>query len=82
MRPCVQSGTTCLILACQENQLEITKILLKHGARVNIGNRFSKFTPLMAAARNSNFEAIKLLLKAGADPLAKELVGCAAARPL
>ena len=69
-----QSGTTVLIAACQADSVDIVKVLLKYGARVNIGNKFSKFTPLMAAARNANFEIIKLLLKAGADPLAKELV--------
>ncbi len=41
---------------------------------MNIGNKYSKYTPLMAAARNANFDLVKLLLKAGADPLAKELV--------
>ena len=69
-----QSGTTVLIAACQENHTDVVRVLLRHGARVNIANKFSRYTPLMAAARHANFEVVKMLLKAGANPLAVELV--------
>lgn len=36
--------------------------------------QFTRFSPLMAAAKNNNIDTLKLLLKAGADPFITELV--------
>jgi hypothetical protein len=51
--------------------------VLKCRARARVCIRdvqFTHYTALMAAAKSSNVELVKLLLKSGADPLMVELV--------
>lgn len=55
---------TPLCLAIEQNQTEITRLLLNAGADPN---NYLDLTPLCLAARNGNIEIIRMLLSAGAD---------------
>lgn len=48
--------------------MEIVQLLIQHGADVNAWDKEHTLTPLLAATKWNNREAIKLLLAAGADP--------------
>ena len=52
----------------------VLKAMLKRGAKVNVRSSDGD-TPLHWAARANNVECVKLLLDAGADPLAKDEEG-------
>lgn len=60
-------GSTALIVASDNDQMDAAKILLEHGADPNLGD-FSGYTPLMEAVFMENKEMIQLLLEHGADP--------------
>ncbi len=57
---------TPLIYACQNNALEIVKMLLDHGADPNIGDQKNRM-PLHFSAALGALPIINLLVKAGAD---------------
>lgn len=82
-------GTTPLIRAAKAGDIAVIKLLLAHGAHVNLATA-NGITPLMAAAGNSStpldtrgryktqaqaLEAIQLLLAAGADVNARDRNG-------
>jgi ankyrin repeat protein len=52
--------------AAAHRQVEISELLLNHGAKVN-AKQEGGFTPLHAAAQNGDIEMARLLLKHGAD---------------
>lgn len=52
--------------AVAARSLDITRLLLEHGAPVN-ACQADNYTPLHAAAQNGDFEIVKLLVDAGAD---------------
>lgn len=54
--------------------LQVTELLVKHGAVVNVADLW-KFTPLHEAAAKGKYEICKLLLRHGADPLKKNRDG-------
>ncbi len=60
------SGGYCI----KDKNVEIVKVLLKHGADVNsLGHcKYQRFTALHRAAYGNHFKIAKLLLEAGADP--------------
>jgi len=60
--------------AVAAGSLEITRLLLKHGAPVN-EPQADNFTPLHAAAQNGDIEIVRLLLEAGADPYLRDADG-------
>src|SRR6187401_535891 len=60
-------GTTALMWAVRQDDLESADLLLKAGAKVKATNRDGA-TPLQLAALNGNAAMIGSLLKAGADP--------------
>jgi ankyrin repeat protein len=60
-------GTTALHWAVRANDLELTDMLLKAGARVSAANE-SGATPMQLAALNGNAAMIERLIVAGADP--------------
>jgi ankyrin repeat protein len=60
-------GTTALHWAVRADDLEMTEMLLKAGARVSTANQ-SGATPMLLAATNANPAILKLLIQAGADP--------------
>jgi uncharacterized protein len=67
-------GVTPLALAADEGNPAVLDILIKGGAKPNDPINFvnSGETPLMHAARSSKVDAVKLLVRAGADVNAKE----------
>jgi hypothetical protein len=52
--------------------LEVADLLLRHGAKVNSVETSTGCTPLHYAALVSDSDFVQLLLRAGADPLAKD----------
>uniref|UniRef100_A0A1B0DGP9 NAD(+) ADP-ribosyltransferase n=1 Tax=Phlebotomus papatasi TaxID=29031 RepID=A0A1B0DGP9_PHLPP len=60
-------GLVPLHNSCSYGHIEVTELLLKHGANVNVADLW-KFTPLHEAAAKGKYEIVKLLLKHGADP--------------
>ena len=67
-------GVTPLALAADQGSAALLDILLKAGAKPNDPVNFvnSGETPLMHAARSSKVDAVKALVRAGADVNAKE----------
>ena len=59
----------------EQPNLKLVKLLIDHGADVNRHDGLEKETPLHYAAKYGNVELAKLLLKAKADPTAKEFHG-------
>lgn len=57
---------THLHYACNYNQYEIMKILIKHGCNINHKNNW-KETPFIFALQTNNYEIIKYLIKKGAN---------------
>jgi ankyrin repeat protein len=60
------AGDTPLIQAINRGQLKVVKVLIAHGADVNLKNS-SGVTPLDVAAREGHLEVVKLLIANGAD---------------
>ena len=67
-------GVTPLALAADQGDAAVLDLLLKAGAKPNDAINFvnSGETPLMHAARSAKVDAVKLLVRAGADVNAKE----------
>lgn len=59
-------GTTDLLLAAHQDDIEAVRKLIKSGADIKTANRFGA-TPLSEACLNGNGAMVELLLKAGAD---------------
>lgn len=55
--------------AAKDGQIEIAKLLIEHGAQVDVG---SGYTALMFAAESGHIECVSLLLRKGANVNAKE----------
>src|SRR5215469_3714218 len=60
-------GTTALHWGVRANDLELTDMLLRAGARVSAANQ-SGATPMLLAAMNGNAAILERLIQAGADP--------------
>jgi uncharacterized protein len=60
-------GTTALHWAVRANDLELTGMLLRAGARASVSNQ-SGATPMQLAAMNGNAAILDRLMQAGADP--------------
>jgi ankyrin repeat protein len=60
-------GTTALHCAVEENDLELTDLLIRAGARVSAANQAGA-TPLLLATVNGNAAIVERLIMAGADP--------------
>lgn len=56
------SGLVPLHNACSYGHYEVTELLVKHGASVNVADLW-KFTPLHEAAAKGKYEIVKLLLR-------------------
>lgn len=59
-------GRSALMIAAEENKLEIAKLLIEKGANVNLQNEDSE-TALMIAIQKKNKDIIKLLIEEGAN---------------
>jgi ankyrin repeat protein len=61
-------------LACQNDHSPIVKLLVDHGADIDaLENK--RWTPLMIAAMNGNFEVVKTLTKEGANKGIEDIEG-------
>lgn len=60
-------GTTALHYAVRNNDIDMTRQLLRKKADVNVRTRYG-VTPIYLAAQNGSAEVLSLLLKAGANP--------------
>jgi ankyrin repeat protein len=76
-------GSTALLAAVSEGDVEFTRFMLDHGARVEsqlifytaVNNGENRPTPLMMAADRSQIDLITLLLARGANANARDLQG-------
>lgn len=59
-------NSTSIAFPCQEGYLEMVKLLVDHGADVNLQG-FRNFTPIRVAAQNGHLEIVKYLAEHGAD---------------
>ncbi|MBP5426387.1 MAG: ankyrin repeat domain-containing protein [Clostridiales bacterium] len=72
---CDLMGTTVLMHACNNNNIEVVKILLEQGANVNMQN-MRGITALHIACDKENIEIVKVLLSYGASVcLADDIAG-------
>lgn len=55
-------GLVPLHNACSYGHFEVTDMLIKHGANVNVSDLW-KFTPLHEAAAKGKYEIVRLLLQ-------------------
>jgi ankyrin repeat protein len=62
----LSDGTTPLILATRNKDINMIKYLLKSGANVNVGDKYDA-TPLHYACRNEDGEIAQILVNAGGD---------------
>lgn len=60
-------GVTALYIACEAGNVELAKLLIKHGADVNLPVSWQR-TPLYAANKAGYADIVKLLLDNGANP--------------
>ena len=61
-----ETGRTALIYAAVNNKIDVMKVLVHAGARIDhVGE--SNWTPLMRAADVGSFQAVRFLLENGAD---------------
>ncbi|SEW40079.1 hypothetical protein SAMN05428988_5218 [Chitinophaga sp. YR573] len=63
-----------IITAVYNKNADVVKLLLRHGADVDLDDGFGA-TALMYAVSNANVELVKILLDAGADPALKDKTG-------
>ena len=63
-------GLTALHVAAEEGYLEIAKLLIDAGAKVEVKTRIGDYTPLHLASRSGQAEVVRALLEAGADAAA------------
>uniref|UniRef100_A0A1B6LPG5 Uncharacterized protein n=1 Tax=Graphocephala atropunctata TaxID=36148 RepID=A0A1B6LPG5_9HEMI len=73
------AGYTALHYAVRKGNTSMCKLLLAAGASVNVTTKAGLATPLHRAAMEGHMDVISLLLKSGADPLAKDAEGRTAA---
>lgn len=64
-----------LYRACDRANLELVKLLVSKGAKINEKSGYSNQTPLFEAMYPDNYELVKFLLEKGADPNAKDKNG-------
>jgi len=63
----ISRSDTALLVAIQNNDVEIARYLIEQGAKIPVANRKQE-TPTLIAARNGNAKLMALLIKHGADP--------------
>ena len=71
-------GTTSLHIACLCGHLDCVRLLLMHGADVELANEHDE-SPLQMACSNNHRQVVRCLLERGADPTKKDRRGRTAA---
>lgn len=66
-----KNGQTPLLVCANNGNTKISRILIDAGANVNLGEKPSRFTPLMYAVQRGHKETAAYLIKSGADLNAK-----------
>jgi ankyrin repeat protein len=61
------TGDLPLVRAARSGNLEIVRLLIEHGATVDIGKESGDRTPLLEAAGQGHVDVVKLLISKGAD---------------
>jgi ankyrin repeat protein len=61
------AGDTPLMVAARNGNLEIVKLLIEHGATIDLGKEAGERTPLLEAAGQGHVEILKYLIAKGAD---------------
>jgi hypothetical protein len=61
-----EDQATALFLAARAGQIDMVRMLLDKGAKLEIGGSYGR-TPLLPAAENGHLDVIRLLLSRGAD---------------
>jgi ankyrin repeat protein len=62
------AGLSALHMAAQEGNLEIAKLLLGAGAKVEAKTQIGEYTPLHLASEGAHASIVRALLEVGADP--------------
>lgn len=71
---CHEDGSSLLYIATgPHGGIEVVRLLINHGADPDLG--FGEYTPLMNAASWVSFDAVKMLVEAGANPTLKNSQG-------
>jgi len=70
-----ENGFNAMHYASREGNTEIVQMLLAHKQLIDLPFKDGR-TPLLLAAEQGQLEVCKLLLKAGANPLATDIDGC------
>jgi ankyrin repeat protein len=63
-----EDGLNPMLLACQKNNLEIVKSLVKYGAKINGDPDLKSSNPILTATINNNYKIVEFLVENGADP--------------
>jgi ankyrin repeat protein len=61
-----KDSLSSLHLVCMNNQLAVARLLIEHGADINIESQ-NKDSPLILACKNNNKEIVELLIEHGAN---------------
>src|SRR6478672_666015 len=69
-----EEGNSPLMLACMNNHLSFSELIIENGADVNLQNQKGE-TALIIAAKTNNIEMVKVLMLLGADSSICELTG-------
>jgi ankyrin repeat protein len=67
-------GQAALHYAVNESSIEVVQLLIKHGADINMPNRYGR-TPLHVAAMYNRWDSAEALLDAGADMTLRDIWG-------
>jgi len=77
----LRNGETPLMMAARTGRVPVLEVLLANGARIDEREKLRGTTALMWAAANSNPEAVRFLVKKGADVNAKSGTTAPGRRP-
>merc|ERR1711981_1269193 len=69
------NGNTALHIAAEKGYYQITKTLIKYGAKLNAQNKCPGWTAVHFAAYEGHVEILQLLLESGANPDLKDWQG-------
>ena len=74
-------GETPLFFACDRGFTPVVKVLLEHGAEVNVEDSFYGMTPVTRAADKGHVEIVKMLLARGANADSVLITGAEEGKP-